>query len=415
MMVGSKQPHNFLRVRPKPLDVALWLPLLLASVTLPLLRLSRSASGDITGDFNFATTAAVYVAMSVLAIFYLRRKAIFSRFFQNSDPLVLLFLGVAVLQFIGSGNLSIAVNSAVFLGAALVMRTLGYSYNLRQALFLGSAVLALFILLAYALHGPPAGRWLGGIHPNVFAASCVALVGLSFFGPRWWSDLALFIALAASLGVSSRYAMLVCILLYCLVWSFNIRHMGPLRLLFLIAMPMSLFFDFLIRAEGSVLSNALQLQDAARGLASGISGRDGHWAYFLPQFLEHPLLGYGFRNRAAYIGAHNGFLDICLQMGLIGAAPFFLFWLMRLGRLFKDAAATPKTEFRGRQFALLLGLSLGAQLQPQFINFGDPFGMMVIFCLFSRDNFERHFETLPTGKSLRFKIGNRFHRSIRVS
>jgi O-antigen ligase len=385
--VSLKSRDFFISIKPAFFDMSLWMPLLLVTVSFPLLGLGRNTAGEISGGVSFVYAAGVYLVLCSFAVIILRHRSILSQLLNANDLILSVFITVAVIQIAVLGEMSIAINLMVFIGA-------GYSIRIEQGLFWGSIALCTFIALAYALKGPPIDRWLGGIHPNVFAAACVGLVALSFFGPRWWTDLALIISLAASNGVSSRYAMLVSILIYCFVWMFNLRQIGKFRLGVLFLLPVGLLLELIIRHDQSILSDVFKLHDASRGLSSGVSGRDGHWKYFLPQFFERPLIGYGFRNRSVYSGAHNGFLDIILQMGLIGSTSFFMFWAFRLQSLFKEALMSPSGAMRGRFFSILLALSIGAQLQPQFINFGDPFGIIVMLCLFCRANLETKMERL---------------------
>ncbi|MBW6417905.1 O-antigen ligase [Celeribacter sp. PS-C1] len=409
-MTDRLPPVSLARIRPAFFDVSIWLPILFATVTFPLLQLSRNRAGEIDGSVSFAYAASIYLALVCLSVIIVRHTRILKSFFKPSDLLLLLFFGVAVLQVFAIEKTSILLNIIVFIGAGFAIRALGYSERVRKSFVYSSLMLCAFIVAAYVLKGPPVDRWLGGIHPNVFAAACVAMVALSFFGPRWWSDLALAIALVSALGVSSRYAIVTCILLYVLLWSFNFRQIGPLRLFALMALPCILVFDLLFNQANSILGDALKLYDSSRGISSGLSGRDGHWSYFLPQFTERPLIGYGFRNRGAYYGAHNGFLDVFLQMGLLGGVSFFLFVLLRFKELWREAQSSAPGAMKGRLFSILTALVIGAQLQPQFINFGDPFGIMVMICLFSRRRLEADMEAssapLLARKRPRLKLAN---------
>jgi O-antigen ligase len=75
------------------------------------------------------------------------------------------------------------------------------------------------------------------------------------------------------------------------------------------------------------------------GRNATLSGRTGIWALVLRSVAKRPLLGYGFyafwqglRGESANVivgthwvfgYAHNGILEICLQLGLVGVAVFF--------------------------------------------------------------------------------------------
>jgi len=87
------------------------------------------------------------------------------------------------------------------------------------------------------------------------------------------------------------------------------------------------FMIFLEFQKGSLA--AMRLDQAVRN--GDTAGRTGIWRAALGMFLERPLLGYGAGNNAQMLGghlgrdfrdAHNLFLALLTEVGLIGAAPF---------------------------------------------------------------------------------------------
>lgn len=382
----SASPNNTpfsLKIRPAILDTALWLPVLFMAVTLPQLVLRRSANGDIAGEVSFVYAAAVYVLMAATGLLFFRFRAAARQFLSAKDLPLVLFMVLILVQSLVMQSTFIMIQTGVFICAVFGIRSACTSFRLRKGLAYSSYALVGFIILAYILLGPPEQRWLGGIHPNVFGAACVAAFALSLFGPRWWRDLALIVILAAAISISSRYAMVTCVLIYLSYSALNWRAIGRVRLTIIVAVAFLATLSVIIAPESSPIGVALRLGDSARGLGSGASGRDQQWVLFLPQLLERPFLGYGFRNRGSYFGAHNGFLDLFLQTGIVGGIMFFTYYLLRLGTLLKEALVMPPGTERGKLFSILLGISVGAQLQPQLFSFGDPFGITAMICLFS--------------------------------
>jgi O-antigen ligase len=375
-------------IKPMALDSALWYPLLFAAVTLPMMTLSRAENGAISGGVSFVYAAIVYLSMSLLSLITLRHRRVFRALLHRDDFMLCCLVISILMQVLISQSFSIFVQMCVLVAAFFSIRATGYSARMLYGLFLSSVALFLFIALAYLLLGPPNGRWLGGMHPNVFGTSCVALVALSLFGSKRWIDIAYCIAVAAALGVSSRYAMTTSTLIYLMFWMFNWRHISSARAMVFCLIIAIGIFSLVFLPSGGFIADALALNDETRGLSSGVSGRDGHWAYFMPQFLERPILGYGFRNRGSYVGAHNGFLDLFLQLGLLGAISFFSFLALRLRQLVLEFINTPRLAVRGRLLTILIALMFGAQLQPQFISFGDPFGILALLCLFASEGME---------------------------
>lgn len=85
---------------------------------------------------------------------------------------------------------------------------------------------------------------------------------------------------------------------------------------------------------------------ASLGRNSTLTGRTDVWASVLPTMKQQPLLGYGFgsfwtdaRRRLYDIPtAHNGYLDILLELGAVGLA-FYTVWLLSCARKLHRALA----------------------------------------------------------------------------
>lgn len=191
--------------------------------------------------------------------------------------------------------------------------------------------------------------------------------------------------------------MVTCFIMFFIYNTINFSKIGYNRFFFYSAITLFLIGDVLLNRSNSLIFDILKVSDSGRGLGSGLSGRDDLWFFFLPQFLESPVIGYGFRSRASYIGSHNGFLDIILQQGVIGSFLFFSYLLVFLWRSALDVFNKSRKEYRGAVLSILLGLIFGAQLQPQFFSFGDPFGVLTLVCLFARRGFEYDDASAPSG------------------
>ena len=388
MSYSSAVRYRAISINPPVFDVALWLPLLLLSVTLPLLGLSRSAAGDIAGELSFVYASAVYALMGLLAILILRHRHPLKMLFTAADLPLLLFFAVLIIQAVSMQSTFVALQTGVLGCAIFAIRASCFSARFQSALAISSVCLVAFAIGAFLILGPPTDRWLGGIHPNIFGTVCVGAFALSLFGPTWWRDVTLIVVLAVSVSISSRYTMVTCVLIYLLFFFFNWSAIGRIRLTITILIALVAIVSLMVDPQNSPLASALELNSSSRGLGSGASGRDVHWSYFLPQLFERPILGFGFRNRSAFFGAHNGFLNLILQIGVVGASLFFLFYLLRLTSLFRELLASPASAERGKILSILLGVSVGAQLQPQFFSFGDPFGIVAMLCLFSVNGVE---------------------------
>src|ERR1051325_5905584 len=82
------------------------------------------------------------------------------------------------------------------------------------------------------------------------------------------------------------------------------------------------------------------------GRDSTLTGRTDVWAAVLPAMRQQPLFGHGFgsfwtdarRELYEIPTAHNGYLDVMLELGLVGLA-FYTFWMISCARQFLRAFA----------------------------------------------------------------------------
>lgn len=228
------------------------------------------------------------------------------------------------------------------------------------------------------LYGLPVNRWVGGIHPNVYGAFLVGIVIFSTLAFPKWGELAIPLGLAGALLVSSRYTMVT-------IAVFAVAHVA-----FNPRIPRAAKWTMAYLSSGLVLvpqvwnliSTALLLQDADRGIASGVSGRADLWLSFWPQFVTSPLIGFGFRSRSNYESVHNAYLGLLIENGLFVGTFIIIAILVQ-------AAMACFSIIRGtRNMAVLAcfcgipAVAAGAFFQPQIINFGDPMGLSFLFLMF---------------------------------
>ncbi len=118
----------------------------------------------------------------------------------------------------------------------------------------------------------------------------------------------------------------------------------------------------------------------------GVSGRWDLWRDLAPFVAARPLTGYGYDSfwtpeRLVQIGndnwgapnAHNGYLDLALGVGLVGAAAFVLLLLAGIGRACRRFRATGRIEYAFACSAIIvLAINVGfvsTQLSPAIYSF----------------------------------------------
>jgi hypothetical protein len=127
------------------------------------------------------------------------------------------------------------------------------------------------------------------------------------------------------------------------------------------------------------------IQDRHRGLESGGSGRLETWKTTWNLFLSHPILGVGFRTHEVVLkvasSAHNGYLALLAEIGVIGFAAVMLVTLSGLWKTWRRNQ-DPSQTF---SYSVLLGLACGycvlAIFERYFINAGNPTSLLFLLSI----------------------------------
>jgi exopolysaccharide production protein ExoQ len=223
---------------------------------------------------------------------------------------------------------------------------------------------------SYGIHtsGDVIGAWKGVfVFKNLFAsvitmaAILFLIVGLSDRKRRWltWGFFALSILL---LILSKGKTALACFLisLYLLPLYGFIQKRFKLRVLLITS---ALFFTFCLAVLA--LSNIELIVIDLLGKNLEFNGRLPIWTLMLEKVSERPWFGYGYAafwtSDASYyllthswaldafqagvrFNAHNGYIDLLLQLGLVGTALYFFGLFTMLGRMFFLLVQTKSVE-----------------------------------------------------------------------
>jgi O-antigen ligase len=236
----------------------------------------------------------------------------------------------------------------------------------------------------------PQDRWVGGIHPNIFsqASIIVAFSGIMILsGPK--KALAILVALLIAYIVDSRYALATVLILFFGDFLLNFIWTKPRTLIAIGSVIVLTIVVVYLQTSNHFFTEAFAIYDQDRGLSSGFTGRDYNWSFFLPQLSEHPFFGYGFRNRLAFIGPHNGFMQYILENGLVISIPFlsalFFILISNISAFSRSLSDRAFQAHEGRVVLLtLLAIFFGANIQPQLLSFGDEFGPLTLLIILYR-------------------------------
>ena len=244
-----------------------------------------------------------------------------------------------------------SISTGFFIGSLLDLRQARLAVTRVVKLAIAVTVAALVVAPGWATQPGPDGApgWHGTLsHKNALGSLVVvALISLWFDRSRYrgaWL-LAALVLLVGSL--SSTALALVLVVAGVLVWQGNFRAVRtlPVRASFLGLSALLLLIGL------AALTVRPGLLPALLGRDSDLTGRTGIWRAVLHQIEQSPLIGLGWggvwlpsspptlqmwreaRFEAYY--AHNGFLDVALQVGLVGAALLALALLPAVVRLWR--------------------------------------------------------------------------------
>lgn len=339
----------------------------------------------ITDEIPREYAMASLLALSISAVFIIFRVGPRSlRRVEYSFVLVCVFSFMAAIFSIFHMNINSLVFSFILFSSIISIRIISFecsSYVVNVVSFL---VLMIFVILSLIMYYPPIGRSMGGMHPNSYGACLIALSYFTLFVRSVYIKYSLFcLAIICAYIVSSRYAMISIFIIILLNYIFHNKK-GQFSVRVLIFSIVAIFVTVLISfLNNNIISDALELNDARRGLGSGGSGRLDIYEYFWDQFFEGAFIGYGFRARDMYVGVHNGFMNTLLENGVIATAIIFTAIILRLFELFRYYLHTSGEECTKFYFIGMIACLFAALFQPQLINFGDPLGVVFLLVLAS--------------------------------
>ena len=344
----------------------------------------QSASGDVArtvaGETNLSSTIAQSVILAGLLVLVLRTPRAYLRLCRPVLPL-LCVVAFALCSVAWSGDPARTLRRAVALGECVLFgmflyRTDGLDRTIGRV---GQVCVAMALLssVAYvALPGIGRETALGyeqamrGVFPQKNTMSECMLLGLCCYAyrlieARRASYFAAVVVLALCLGLGrGASALAVAGLMLMLATWMGLRGRPVLRLglAFLVAWTAVALLVALIAVPDSLF--------AAAGRDASLTGRVPLWQAIIPEILRSPLIGYGyagFWNADSptvqmiwrYAGwaapdAHSSYLDILLQLGLIGFALYLWTWT----RLFRLVRAALHANEPQAHFVLLFGVTL---------------------------------------------------------
>jgi O-antigen ligase len=252
--------------------------------------------------------------------------------------------------------------------------------DFERCMTVASIALCLFGVSAIAILGWPETREIGGfIHPNLFAAPLLAGFVLSQFRPGPIGIIVRILCLGMVALVSSRFALIGCIIAIILhEMTFNPLSPAKIPALIIALVAGTVFWPQII--------SIVALDDSARGLSSGFTGRNERWYLALDMIANNPF-GIGFKRAIGPEQGHHGYLKVILEFGIPGGGLLILFIAYNFMVAGIDACRRAGKDWQQHRFDCarfggLGALLFGAFFQPQMFNLGDNFAVCFLLLLF---------------------------------
>lgn len=347
----------------------------------------------ITVDALEATTNKVLIyqgtglflfVIATMTVIPLQAANALSRFTPFQATIILVIMLSLALQFHGP-EASILEGIAYTLALLIVIICLSAVWTMRPdalAACLGglSVVLLASGICAVAVFGWPKGRVVGGIHPNAFGSIMLAGFVSSQFC-EGFVMLALRVAcLVLAAAVSSRFAVIGCVLAF-LIFEMRSRT-SRLRLVLL-----ALAGGICLLLFPHLLADLLALDDPSRNLDSGFTGRDDQWIRAFAAIADAPF-GLGFKRPPTEDAGHNGYLRWLVEFGVVGGSLIIASTVFTVVIAVIEASLFSGADDRLRRLASaraggLVALTFASFFQPQLFNLGDIHGLTVMLMIFS--------------------------------
>nr|WP_306467026.1 O-antigen ligase [Thermoleptolyngbya sichuanensis] len=288
-----------------------------------------------------------------------RWKYVVQRLFRS--PFLLILLGLVVCSVLWSAQPSLTQTRAIaLLGTTLFGVYFGTRFSPKEQLSLLAITfgIILFLNLAFVIALPQYGR-MSGIHAGAWRG---VFIHKNPFGQMMVLSSLIFLSLSSTKGRNSWMPMLglavSALMIVMSASSSSLINFVTLILIFMV-IKVALWPDRImipvictLSAVGSLASlflvDLLELVVGSVGKDLTLTGRADIWPIVIRQGLQQPILGYGYsgfwgdwNSPGAAVwkdygwlapNAHNGFIDLWIQLGFVGAAIFLVCFLQMFVR-----------------------------------------------------------------------------------
>jgi exopolysaccharide production protein ExoQ len=326
----------------------------------PFTQINDPHELDVTanGAILFVVQAIIYLIAFIFMFPYRRYVIVLCR----KEKMLFLLMAAAVLSTVWSEIPGLTLRRSVILCATTVFGLyLATRYTLTQQLRLYAWTFSIGILLSFffvcfypqygVMSGELAGAWKGAYTHKNDLGKAMSLGAVVFLFTGWTAEryrlvcwVGATLALTLIWESQSVTAIGICMTLVTIVLCLRFLHWKKLVAVVTLTMSVSVLAVMLLPQDLNILSSINK--DIT------LTGRTELWTSLINKIARRPLLGYGYNG--FWVGvdegesgqvvhevgwnvqsAHNGFLDLCLSLGLMGLLIFGLQFGAAMWRAFR--------------------------------------------------------------------------------
>jgi O-antigen ligase/polysaccharide polymerase Wzy-like membrane protein len=335
--------------------------------------------------FKYQITGWTLFAISALLLYPTGFVNVWRRLNIAQSAIVVVIICSTVLQFQGdSVDIATGLTYVLVLICTALMLPLIWTFPLEttQRALAGSAlVLVGAQLSSIIVLGWPHDRYVGMIHPNLLGTIILPAFILAQFGAGKLMILVKVISVLVAASVSSRYCLFGSVIAF-LVFQLTFNRFRAKTIALLLAAACILVL------LAQQYADVLALNDPARGLGSGFTGREDQWTSAFDWLTNNPL-GAGYKRSELSFAGHNGFIKLFVEFGVLGGAILtgavllLAGWAVVTAYFFSGDPVSRRLS--SARAAGLVALAFAAFFQPQVLNIGDAMGITIILLAFGPD------------------------------
>lgn len=314
---------------------------------------------------------------------------------------------IALLIFTLFAGASVYVSPIIWMSGAYFLITLAAIFismqfntvlspeQYRRGLAIYACITSILLLCYAAKYYQPGvrlGSKDGGVlNPNSIGMISLSVIATAFSLRRWLFRIAVAGAGAGVLILTdSRSAALGALAAMATILWVKRRHSpGSTKVVFTIALILAsagaaIYWSSIVE----VVERFFAVNNYYRGLGTGFTGRLLVWKQTWDLFVDHPLLGVGFRAHEQFVTAqgssHDGYLATLAEIGLFGFSALLYVIVAGIGRLRKSAVDPRQAPVVAALLAICAGYCFVAIFERYLLNVGNPTSLLFILAILYR-------------------------------